>query len=481
MKVLVQGGFVVGFNGREHEVIRDGVVVFEKGQIIFVGKEYSDPVDKRIEAKGCLISPGFIGAHFHSSSSNAGDYLLNEPDKTDFFASNYLSHNAPLKGKTRSGRRENVARGVRFSLLHNLKSGATTTIAAGIPGGKPEEFVEMVGEVGVRCYTGLSYDSAKCYFDREGRLEHEWNEERGREGLKKAVAFAKKFNGACNGRIGTMLFPSHADACTLELLKESRESARELGVRIQTHAAINLIEFHTIMRRYRCTPVELLNKIDFLDPEVSLAHCIFLTGYSWTAYPYGDDLKIIADSGASVIHCPLKYLKIGIVMESFDRYRRAGINVALGTDTFPKDIISEMRYAALASRLAEKSFIAGHPRDVFNAATLGGAKLLGRDDLGRLQKGARADIVVIDLKDISFGAIRDPIKALVETGTSRDVRTVIVDGEILVDERRCLGVNEEELVEEVQAIAEEEWSTMPEWHWTGKGVDEVMPPAFKLI
>jgi len=470
---------VVGFNGKEHEVIKDGVVVLEKDRILFVGKEYPEPVDQKIDAKGCLVSPGFVGTHFHSGI-NAGDYLLNEPDKPDFFASNYLAHGAPTREGSKHAHLKDVDVGQRFSLIHILKSGATTTLEIGGPGANPEPYVEMVGEVGIRCYTGPSYKNVNFFHDCEGRLEYDWNDERGSEGLKKAIAFARKFNGACDGRMNTMLFPGHVDSCTPELLKETRKAAKELGVRVQIHTTINLIEFHTVMRRYRCTPVELLHRIGFLDPEVSLSHCIFISGHSWLAYPYGDDLKIIADSGASVAHSPLKYLKLGIAMESFDRYLKAGINVGIGTDTFPKDIISEMRYAALVSRLAEKSFIAGHPRDVFNAATLGGAKLIGRDDLGRLQKGAKADITIVNLKDIGFGAVRDPIKALVETGTSRDVRTVIVDGETLVDNGKYLRLNEEELIEKVQVKGDEIWQSVPKWHWTGKGVDEVLPPAFKM-
>ena len=161
------------------------------------------------------------------------------------------------------------------------------------------------------------------------------------------------------------------------------------------------------MRRERCTPIELLNQVGFLDPEVSLSHCIFISGHSWLAYPYGDDLKIIADSGASVAYSPLKYLKLGILMESFDKYRKAGVNMGIGTDTFPKDILSDMHYAALAARVADKSFLSGHPRYVFNAVTLGGAKMIGRSDLGRLQKGAKADITIVNLRDIAFGAVRD--------------------------------------------------------------------------
>jgi len=470
---------VVGFNGREHEVIRDGVVAFERDRILFVGKQYTQPVDKKIDAKGCLVSPGFIDTHFHSGG-NASDYLLNDANKVDYFASNYLAHAAPTRAGARHAHLKDIEIGQRFSFIHLLKSGATTTLEIGGPRTTPEPYVAMVDEVGIRCYTGPSYKNVNFFQDREGRLEYDWNDERGSEGLKRAVKFARKFNGACNGRMGAMLFPGHVDTCTPELLKKTRKAAREIGARVQIHATINLFEFHTVMRQHRCTPIELLHKIGFLDSEVSLSHCIFISGHSWLAYPYGDDLKIIADSGASVAYSPLKYLKLGIVMESFDKYLKAGINMGIGTDTFPKDIISDMRYAALCSRVAEKSFIAGHPRDVFNAVTLGGAKLLGRDDLGRLRKGAKADIAIINLKDIAFGAVRDPIRTVVESAVSRDVRTVIVDGEILVDNGKYLRLNEEELLDKVQAKGEEVWASVPKWHWTGKGVDEVIPPAFKM-
>jgi cytosine/adenosine deaminase-related metal-dependent hydrolase len=479
MKTLIQGGYVVSFNGKEHEIIKDGVVVFQNDRIDFVGKEYAQPVDKKIEARGCLVSPGFIDTHFHSGI-NASDYILNDSTKSDFFAANYLAHGGPTREGAHAAHLKDIDVGQRFSLIHLLKSGVTTTMEIGGPGAEPERYVDMLDQVGMRCYTGPSYKNVSFFHDREGRLEYDWNDQRGSEGLKKAVDFAKKYNGARNGRINAMLFPGHVDSCTPQLLKETKNMAGEAGVRIQIHATINLFEFHTVMRRERCTPIELLQRIGFLDPDVSLSHCIFISGHSWLAYPYGDDLKIIADSGASVAYSPLKYLKLGIVMESFDRYLKAGINMGIGTDTFPKDIISDMRYAALASRVAEKSFMAGHPRDVFNAITLSGAKMLGRNDLGRLEKGAKADIAIINLRDIAFGAVRDPIRALMETAVSRDVRTVIVDGETLVDDGTYLRLNEGELLEKVQAKGEQVWDSLPKWHWTGKSVDEIVRPSFKI-
>jgi cytosine/adenosine deaminase-related metal-dependent hydrolase len=167
-------------------------------------------------------------------------------------------------------------------------------------------------------------------------------------------------------------------------------------------------------------------------------------------------------------------------MESFDRYIRSNITLSLGTDTYPKDMLSEMRYAALASRVAEKSFLAGHPRDVYNAATLGGARLLGRDDLGRLEKGAKADLVAVDLKNIGFGAVRDPIRAVVESGTSRDVKLVMVDGEVLIQDGIYLRTHEQELLSKLQSRAEQIWQAVPSWHWSAKSVDELVPPSFPM-
>jgi cytosine/adenosine deaminase-related metal-dependent hydrolase len=154
--------------------------------------------------------------------------------------------------------------------------------------------------------------------------------------------------------------------------------------------------------------------------------------------------------------------------------------MGIGTDTFPKDILSDMRYAALASRVADRSFLSGHPRDVFNAITLGGAKMLGRDDLGRLQKGAKADIAIVNLRDMAFGAVRDPIRSLMETAVSRDVQTVIVDGEMLVENGKYLRLDEQELLGKVQAKGEQVWDSVRKWHWTGKSIDEVVPPSFRM-
>ena len=165
-------------------------------------------------------------------------------------------------------------------------------------------------------------------------------------------------------------------------------------------------------------------------------------------------------------------------MESFDRYLANGVNVSLGTDSYPMDMVNEMRTASMVNRLAEKDYLAGSYRDVFNAATLGGAKAVGRDDLGRLCPGAKADLLIVDLAKTDYGAIFDPIKAFVEYGSGRDIETVIIDGRTVVDGRRFLGVDEADLLSKVQAEAEKIWAKIPEWDIKGRRAEEISPWAF---
>lgn len=479
MKTLIKGGYVVGFNGKTHEILKEGEVVFENDTISFVGFSYSGAADKILDARGKLVSPGFINSHIHPNS-NAGDYFLNDPGKTDYFGSNYLTFMTPRKGTRMPAGLEDFRISGKFCLVQAIKNGATSIMIYGPGGDRADDFAAMLGELGLRAFVSPAYRNVNFYYEQTGALRYEWDDALGEKGLDQAASFIRKHHGSYNGRIRGMLFPRQPDTCTPALLKRTKEVARELGVGIQLHAAINLIEFHEILRNYGKTPIQFLHDLGFLGPEVVLGHCIFLTGHSWTSLPVGDDLKLIADSGASVSHCPLKYAKLGIALESLDCYLEQGVNVALGTDTYPLDMVQEMRIASLANRFAERDYLAGSYRNVFNAATLGGARALGRDDLGRLCPGARADLLIIDLAKIEVGAVFDPIKALIEYGSGRDIETVIIDGKAVVEQSRFVGVNEVELLSQVQAEAEKIWGKISEWDFRRRSADQISPWAFPL-
>jgi cytosine/adenosine deaminase-related metal-dependent hydrolase len=478
MRTLVQGGWVVGHRGDGHELIPDGTVVFEDDRIVHVGHAFDGAVDRRIDAKGKLVSPGFVNCHLHAAT-NATQTVFLDGLKTDYFGSNFIGYATPRRGVAppRTGDTAEVA-GV-YGMWSALRAGATTILDVGTMPGGPDAFTKVVGELGMRAYLGPAFRSANYAFDGD-RVAWEWNEAQGKAGLERAVAYARQYDGSHGGRVRAMLYPGQMDTCTPELLVAARRAADELGVPMQFHAAMNLREFQIILEKHGKTPIELLHSIGFLKPRTGLGHCVFHNAHSWCHYPYGDDLARLADSGVTVVHAPYKYAKMGIMLESFERYRARGINIAIGTDTYPQDIVSEMKWAGLMCRMADQSFRVGRPRDVFDAGTLGGAKMLGRDDIGRLVPGAKADIIVVDLRQVHYGAIHDPIKALIECGNGRDVETVIVDGQPLLENGTATRLDEAKLLDTVQAEAERLWHNVPQWHWSGKPVDEVVPPSYPV-
>lgn len=478
MRTLIQGGWVVGYRGDGHELIRDGAVVFEDDRIVHVGRGFEGTVDRRLDAAGKLVSPGLINCHLHAST-NAVQAVFLDGLKTDYFGSNFIGYAAPRRGTTppRAGDRAELA-GV-YGLWSALRCGATTILDVGTMPGGPQAFTKVIGELGVRAYVGPAFRSADYVFDGD-RVAWVWDEAKGKAGLERAVAFAKEFDGAHHGRLRAMLYPGQLDTCSLDLLREARRWADDLGLPMQLHAAMNHREFYATVEKHGKTPIELLDSIGFLKPRTGLGHCLFHNAHSWCHYPYGDDLRRLADSGVTVVHAPYKYAKMGIKLESFERYRTRGINLAIGTDTYPQDMIHEMRWAALTCRMADESFRVGRPQDLFDAATLGAARFLGRDDLGRLAPGAKADLIVIDLLQMHYGAVHDPIKSVLELGSGRDVETVIVDGQVLVEGGRTTRMDEQKLLAAVRAEGERLYRAVPQWHWSGKPLDEIVPPSYPV-
>jgi cytosine/adenosine deaminase-related metal-dependent hydrolase len=169
-----------------------------------------------------------------------------------------------------------------------------------------------------------------------------------------------------------------------------------------------------------------------------------------------------------------------MTLQSFQRYLEAGVNLAIGTDTYPMDIVAELRWASILAKVTDGNYQAGLPRDVFNAATLGGCTFLGRADLGRLAPGAKADILLINLDQLGAAVYADPIKALVDGASGRDVDTVIVDGKVLVQGGRLTRVDEAEIYAKARTATEQYWSHVPGWRWDGASVDRIIPPAFAI-
>jgi cytosine/adenosine deaminase-related metal-dependent hydrolase len=479
MKTLIEGGWVVAYTGAGHEVFERGSVVFEDDRVVHAGGPYAGPVDTRISAAGMLVSPGFINTHVHTAGSG-GDYLLLDMAKNDYRTANYMSFAAPLRGRMTPPPPDAVAALRRYVFLHALKQGTTTVIDVGGLRGDWEGYVRLVDELGVRVYGGPSFRDRNTFMDAEGRLGYDHDAAAGTRALAEAVDFIEKYDGAAGGRLRGLLNPAQVETCTESLLRAATEAARSLRVPVHTHAGGNLVEFQRIMDEHRKTPIQHLADIGFLNDRTLIGHGVFTTAHPWSRHPFGNDLRVLSERGATVGHCPYKYAKMAMTLHSFQRYLEAGVTLALGTDTYPMDMVAELRWASILAKVTDGNYQAGLPRDVFTAATVGGCRFLARDDLGRLAPGAKADILLIRLDHLGAGAYDDPIKALVDGACGRDVDTVIVDGQRLVERGRLVRQDEAEVYAKAREATRHYWRQVPTWRWDAAPVDRIIPPAFPI-
>jgi cytosine/adenosine deaminase-related metal-dependent hydrolase len=481
MITVIKGGYIVAFDGKEHRIINDGTVVVEDDRIKYVGKSYKGSFDRMIDSKKSLISPGFIALHSHISGGHGETGKRGDGSRRELYNSDLFDRGLPRT-------KESSRAAAELNYVEILKSGCTTLVELGSPNSLGnKESVDLADKMGVRSYLLRTYCSGNWYTLDGKRVLYEnfdgenWNEEPGFKGLDECISFIKKYDGTIDSRIRCLFGPSTVDMCSPDLFKETRKQSDEMGVGIQTHVSQSIVEFQEIMRRYGRTPIEFLLDVGLLGPDLIAGHSILVGGHSKVGYadPWKQDIKLLAKTGTSVAHCPLVFSRYGIAMESYARYLMEGVNMGIGTDTYPMDIIREMGLTATISKIIEGEPRVATSRDVFNSVTLSGAKALRRDDLGRIATGCKADIVIIKVNSINMSPVRDPIRNLVMSGNNGDVNTVMIDGKIVVQDRKVLGIDEEKLAENLQREQEKIWDMLPSYDIFGRTIDQLTIPSFK--
>ena len=459
--------YIVAHDGRSHTLLEDGELVYEGDTIVYVGPRYpGDDVTEWWDAGEALVTPGFINLHTHPISTPL-NRSLREEEKPGRYSG--LPFWIRLYELTDRGVERALSRHAVWELL---RRGSTTALL--MTCSYPEEVAEAAAELGLRAYISPSYREATWELDGSSKRRYRWDPERGRRRLDRTLEFHASYHGRANGRIQVVLGPEQVDTCSPALLEKTAVLAAELDVRVTTHAGQSEAEFEHLVETYGLTPVELLRQTGLLSPRLVIAHCIHLSHHSLHRTPSRDDLKLLSESGASVAHCPWVFARRGVVMESLERYRRAGVNVGLGTDVAPQDIIQEMRWAMILARTVERDGEACPSLEMLNHVTVNGAKALGRDDLGRLAPGCKADLLVFDLRAPELAPVRDPIRALMYLLDGRDVRAAMVDGRVVLRDGRVLNVDEEELRREAQRAAELVWERVPAIA-DGRCVEEIVP------
>ena len=217
--------------------------------------------------------------------------------------------------------------------------------------------------------------------------------------------------------------------------------------------------------------------VERLRERTIFGHALLTAGHSWVQFS-GDDLTLLAVSGAAVAHCPWVFARRGVMMESFADYVARGIVMTLGTDTSTQSMIEALRWAAVLGKASKRQTDVSTARDVFDAATLGGATALHRPDLGRIAPGCKADLLAWDLGSLFMVPLRDPIKNLVYSAQAEDLRDVMVDGRWLMRDGVVRTADERAVAARLQREGERMWERMHVGDWAGRGVDEMSPPTY---
>ena len=466
----VRAGYLIGYQSGEHRVIKDGVLLYKGDTIEYVGPWRRFPGATIVDHSSDIVSPGFISTHGHFAASPFERGVREDWGNPILYGTGLYEH-AVVLGRSVDSQLAKVA--ALSSIAELVRSGVTTGVDVT---DWPEETIAAAEEVGFRVYVGPYFRSST--WETDGRKVDYKQLDKGLAAqlFDRAVTFVREHQQP-DSLIRGFLAPAQLDTCEPELLQRTHQIASEEGLKVQIHAAQSIVEFREMLSRWGRTPIEFMSDLGILDVNLIISHCIYVGGNSRLAYPKNDDVATVATSSASIAHCPWVFARYGQKLESLSGYIDAGVNVSLGIDSVPQSMLSEMKIAAVAGKFAELDGRVATARQVFDAATIGGADALGRSDIGRLAPGCKADFCTFETRSSTMSPVRDPIKNLVYSATVTDVSSVVINGVSIFEGRRLNGVDEYSLAQSLQSGAERVWSEFSKYDHAGRSLEEMCPQS----
>ena len=457
-----------------HVYRRNIDIAFTDGTIVFVGPNYPGVADRVIDGSDRLILPGLIDIHSHPEHEPLYRGVREEHGLRNMHMTGLYERSQAFSAPDDEAR----AASAEFAYCELLLSGVTSLVDISAPW---DGWIEVCAKSGMRSFLAPGYASARWRLANDFDLQYAWDEARGREGLTTALALIDGAARHQSGRLSGVVSPMQIDACTAELLRDSRDAACERGVPFTVHVAQSVSEVREMIRRHGKTPIQWAYEIGILGPDTILGHALFLDTHSWIRWWTETDLKLIAETGASVAHCPTPFARYGQMMENFGDYLRAGVNMGLGTDTTPHNLVEEMRKAAVLARIAARDIATVTTSDLLYAATAGGAKALMRDDLGRIATDKKADLVLVDLALPQMIPARDPLRSFVYHAADRAVRDVFVDGRQVVAEGKVLTLDQADAGHRVYRAQQRMLKAAPRRDYRGRNAEEIVPLSLPLV
>ncbi|VVE34117.1 8-oxoguanine deaminase [Pandoraea iniqua] len=433
---------VVTMDAGRREIARGGIYV-EDNRIVAVGSSESLPTtaDEVLDLAGHVVIPGLVNTHHHMYQSLTRAI----PAAQDGELFNWLTNLYPVWANLTP---EMIRVSTQTAMAELLLSGCTTSsdhLYIYPNGCKLDDSIEAAGEIGMRFHASRGSMSVG---QSQGGLPPDRVVEREADILKDTQRLIESYNDA--GRysmLRVVVAPCSPFSVSRDLMRESATMARHYGVSLHTHLAENVNDIAYSREKFGMTPAEYAQDLGWVGHDVWHAHCVQL-----------DDagIALFAKTGTGVAHCPCSNMRLASGIAPVRRMRDAGVPVSLGVDGSASNdaasMINEVRQALLLQRVGFGPN-AMTAREALEIATIGGARVLGRDDIGVLAPGMAADFVAFDTRGVGMaGGLHDPVAALVFCNPGQAAYSV-VNGRVVVRDGRLTTLDLPTLVTRHNALA----------------------------
>lgn len=436
--MLIRDGWVATMDARG-TMYRRGWVRVEADRISAVGSGEAPPPrpdETVIEAAGRVVLPGLVNVHTHIQQYFRGFYEYNDDFANVSLGLEKYRHPDDMDDLGLATCAEFIYSGcTTFQSMYTYQDG----------------FARCCHEAGNRAVLGSDIEEVDIEELKRGVFKY--LPEKGQAAFDRGVELHRKWHGKAEGRISVVMAPKAADLATAETYRKCKKYADENGLRITTHLSQHWREVSQVRKLHGMTPPQLLDSLGVLNERLSGAHCSFVTR---------QDLELMVRSGMSIMHCRA-------MNNPFVEWIDRGITVALGTDDFNHDMFTLFRQNLIGQRIRAR-FVGGadeaesirfYPArptcyELLEMATRRGARLLGMEEqIGSLEKGKKADIILVDMQNPLLTPTNEPLTSIVLYAGPSDVETVIVDGKVLKRDKKLAAMDYGKVLAKAQRKVEE--------------------------
>jgi len=430
MSLVIEGGTAVTMAQGQGPIPGARIVVSD-GRIVDIGKigETQLPPDGRfemIDAADAIVLPGLINAHTHAAMTLFRGLADDLPLKQWLFEKIFPAEAAVLNPET-------VYWGALLGCLEMIASGTTCFVDGYFFQGQTVQAVHTAGLRGLMAQGVID-------FPAPGVPDPQDN-------LRSAREFIEKW-----GRFSDLITPGifcHSPlTCSGRTLRDAWKISKEHDLPLQIHLSETVEEVRETITRYGERPVHYLDRLGLLDSSLIAVHCVHLDI---------EEIERLAETGVKIVHVPESNMKLGSGVAPVAAMMRAGIAMGLGTDGCASnndlDLFCEMETAAKTAKVFDRDPLSLDAGTALGLATTGGAAVIGLErEIGTLEKGKRADMIIVDSAAPHLCPMYDPVSALVYSANGSDVRDVIVNGRILMRKRQFTTIDAEEVMGKVREI-----------------------------